>query len=43
MNSFHKSMLAASVSAMALVAAAPAFAQDNSTVDEVVVDRKSVV
>jgi iron complex outermembrane receptor protein len=37
MKSFHKSVLAASASALAVMAAAPAFAQDNSTVDEVVV------
>jgi len=37
MKSFQKSVLAASVSVLAVIAAAPAFAQDASTVDEVVV------
>lgn len=37
MNSFHKSVLAASVSVMAVAAAAPAFAQDSNAVEEVVV------
>ncbi|PZR31194.1 TonB-dependent receptor [Caulobacter segnis] len=37
MNSFHKSVLAASVSVMAVAAAAPALAQDSNAVDEVVV------
>lgn len=37
MNKFHKYMLAASASAMAVMVAAPALAQDNSTVEEVVV------
>lgn len=37
MNSFHKSVLAASVSLMAVAAAAPAFAQDSNAVEEVVV------
>ena len=37
MSNFRKSLLAVSVSAMAVVAAAPALAQDNSAVDEVVV------
>ncbi|MDR6627822.1 TonB-dependent receptor [Caulobacter segnis] len=37
MKRFHKSVLAASVSAMAVVAAAPALAQDSNAVDQVVV------
>lgn len=37
MKSFHKSVLAASVSAMAVVAAAPALAQDSNAVEQVVV------
>lgn len=37
MKSFHKSVLAATASAMAVVAAAPALAQDSTKVDEVVV------
>ncbi|ADG12161.1 TonB-dependent receptor [Caulobacter segnis] len=37
MKSFHKSVLAASVSAMAVAAAAPALAQDSNAVEQVVV------
>ncbi|MEW6389711.1 MAG: TonB-dependent receptor [Pseudomonadota bacterium] len=37
MKRFHKSVLAASVSAMAVVAAAPAMAQDSNAVEQVVV------
>jgi iron complex outermembrane receptor protein len=37
MKRFHKSVLAASVSAMAVVAAAPALAQDSNAVEQVVV------
>ncbi|RRN66022.1 TonB-dependent receptor [Caulobacter sp. 602-1] len=37
MSNFRKSVLAVSVSALAVMAAAPAFAQDNTAVEEVVV------
>lgn len=37
MKNFHKAVLAASASAMAVIAAAPALAQDSSAVEEVVV------